>query len=234
MRTEKQSEASRNNGAKSNGPKTREGKARSSGNGNRHNLTGSHIILLSTEDPVEFLHHEQEYLNRFQPIDGVERDLVRKLIAASWREKRMDVMEGSLLELEMQKQSPKIAREFEFIGGETRQTLGLLGTEDVREAWNLLSRYQAAARRSYTSAFKALKELQGDRFNKPPALAEVIKKPSPQEQTPQTAAVQPEPPVSCLPSPVSSLFTIRNPQIIEIPTEPERAIPASCSVPIAA
>jgi hypothetical protein len=52
----------------------------------------------------------------------------------------MDVMEGSLLELEMHKQSPKIAREFEFIGGETRQTIGLLGTEDVREAW----RYQAA------------------------------------------------------------------------------------------
>jgi hypothetical protein len=59
---------------------------------------------------MEFLHHEQEYLTRFQPIDGVERDLVRKLIAASWREKRMDVMEGSLLELEMQKQSPKFAR----------------------------------------------------------------------------------------------------------------------------
>jgi hypothetical protein len=144
MRSEKQIEASRNNGAKSNGPKSKEGKANAAKNSNRHNLTGSYLILLSTEDPVEFLHHENEYLRRFQPIDGVEGDLVRKLIAASWREKRMDVMEASILELEMQKQAPKISREFEFIGGETRQTLALLGTEDMGEAWDRLSRYQAA------------------------------------------------------------------------------------------
>ena len=131
MRSKKQIEASRNNGAKSKGPKSKEGKAKASKNGNRHNLTGSHLMLLSTEDPVEFLQHENEYLQRFQPIDGVERDLVRKLIVASWREKRKDVMEASLLELETQKQASKISREFEFIGGETRQTLALLGTEDV-------------------------------------------------------------------------------------------------------
>ena len=118
VRTEKQSEASRTNGAKSNGPKTETGKANSSQNSNRHNLTGSQIILLSTEDPLEFLRHEKEYLNRFQPLDGVERDLVRKLIAASWREKRMDMMEASMLELEMDLQAPKISREFEMIGGE--------------------------------------------------------------------------------------------------------------------
>jgi hypothetical protein len=173
MRTEKQSEASRTNGARSNGPKTENGKANSSQNSNRHNLTGSQIILLSTEDPLEFLRHEKEYLNRFQPLDGVERDLVRKLIAASWREKRMDMMEASMLELEMDLQAPKISREFEMIGGETRQTLALLRAGDMREAWNLLSRYQAAARRSYNSAFKALRELQGDRFNRQPAVAPV-------------------------------------------------------------
>jgi hypothetical protein len=209
MRSEKQIEASRNNGAKSNGPKSKEGKANAAKNSNRHNLTGSYLILLSTEDPVEFLHHENEYLRRFQPIDGVERDLVRKLIAASWREKRMDVMEASILELEMQKQAPKISREFEFIGGETRQTLALLGTEDMGEAWDRLSRYQAAARRSYTSALKALRELQGDRFNRQPSLAPNAEKSSAQEEiSPETENNQTNPappttPVSCILSPAS-------------------------------
>ena len=210
-----------------------EGKARSSGNGNRHNLTGSHIILLSTEDPVEFLHHEQEYLNRFQPIDGVERDLVRKLIAASWREKRMDVMEGSLLELEMQKQSPKIAREFEFIGGETRQTLGLLGTEDVREAWIFL----ALPGRRPPFVHQRIQSSQGT--TRRPLQQTTSISGSNQKAVPTRANASNSrgaARASCLSSPVSapSFFTIRNPQIIEIPTEPERAIPASCSVPIAA
>ena len=238
MRTEKQSEASRTNGARSNGPKTETGKANSSQNSNRHNLTGSQIILLSTEDPLEFLRHEKEYLNRFQPLDGVERDLVRKLIAASWREKRMDMMEESMLELEMKLQAPKISREFEMIGGETRQTLALLRAGDMREAWNLLSRYQAAARRSYNSAFKALRELQGDRFNRQPAIlpsvdAPVVEDAAAETQDFQTNPGQPDSPVSRLRSSVSLLFR-RLPENLEIPSEPEIAIPAGRPLPLAA
>ena len=51
MRSEEQKQASRNNGAKSNGPKTEQGKERSSQNGMRHNLASGHLVLLSTEDP---------------------------------------------------------------------------------------------------------------------------------------------------------------------------------------
>ena len=42
-----------------------------------------------------------------------------------------------------------------------------------------LHRYQAANRRAYTAAFRALRDLQGDRFNRGPAVA------------PQPAPVQP-------------------------------------------
>ena len=37
-----------------------------------------------------------------------------------------------MLELEMDLQAPKISREFEMIGGETRQTLALLRAGDMR------------------------------------------------------------------------------------------------------
>src|SRR3954454_15838938 len=168
MRTEDQKQASRINGAKSSGPSTEEGKAVSALNGNRHNLTGGEIILLSTEDPIEYIQHIEDYMVRFQPIDGVERNLVIRLINAAWREKRMDAMEASLFEVEMDRQNADLDREFEMINGCTRQTLALLGTPDKREAANLLLRYQAAARRAFTSALRTLRELQGDRFNRQP------------------------------------------------------------------
>ena len=120
----------------------------------------------------------------------------------------MDVMEASMLELEMDVQNPKISREFEMIGGETRQTLALLSTTDTREAWNLLSRYQAAARRSYNSAFKALRDLQGDRFNRQPAILPAGQTPGRKEAVPAAPGFPNQPgaarffrlrsPVSCI------------------------------------
>jgi hypothetical protein len=241
MRTDKQSEASRINGAKSSGPKTPEGKAKSAHNGSCHNLTGAQIIVLSTENPVEYLEHELAYLERFQPIDGVERDLVRKLIAASWREKRMDVMEAQLIELEIDRQRPEVAARFEMIGGETRQTLAFFGTENITEAFARLHRYQAAARRSYSAAFKALRELQGDRFNDTSSAAPApsASKPASASEDSKACAGQPQPRVSPGPSSlnypdaVAILFRRRQPENPKLQTEPERAVPAGRILPLA-
>jgi hypothetical protein len=221
MRTEDQKQASRNNGAKSNGPITEGGKAKSALNGNRHNLSGGHIILLSTEDPDEYLQHVEDFMVRFQPIDGIELTLVNRLIAASWREKRMDAMEASLMELEMDRQRSDIEREFETIDGCTRQTLALLGTTDGREAVNLLLRYQAAARRSFMTAFKLLRELQGDRFNRQPAaIPPPVKVPVTPSADLSTPAASSGPSAK---SPKLILFRRREVETTKLQSEPERA-----------
>src|SRR3954471_16266180 len=133
MRTEDQKQASRVNGAKSQGPKTEEGKARSSRNGTKHNLCGASVVLLSTENPDDYLYHFESYMRRFQPIDKVETDLVAKLIAASWRERRIDLMESSLAEVEMLRQATAIAKEFKTIDEHVRHTLAMLGAADEGE-----------------------------------------------------------------------------------------------------
>jgi hypothetical protein len=53
-RTPAQIEASRRNGARSRGPDTDAGKARSARNGTRHGLRGGPFALLPSEDPDEF------------------------------------------------------------------------------------------------------------------------------------------------------------------------------------
>jgi hypothetical protein len=167
MRTDKQNEASRNNGGKSQGPITPDGKAKSAQNAGRHNLCTGHLVLLTNEDPREFHCLMDDYMLRFQPIDGVELDLVHKMIAATWREKRVTAMETSLFELEMIRQQPDVDDEYQEITAAARQTLALFGTDDTKAAAALLYRYGSTVRRAYASAFRVLREIQGDRFNRP-------------------------------------------------------------------
>jgi len=168
MRSDKQNQASRNNGQKSQGPTTNEGKANSSHNSMRHNLSTGHLTLLSNEDPQVFHHHRDGFLLRFQPIDSVELDLVQKMIAATWRERRVEKMEAALFELEMARQQEDVDDEFEGVTPPVRQVLTLFGTTDATAAANLLMRYGAAARRAFATAYRILRDLQGDRFGRVP------------------------------------------------------------------
>jgi hypothetical protein len=169
MRTDKQKEASKTNGAKSNGPVTPEGKANSSQNGMRHNLSSGHVVLLSNEDPDEFIEFSFGFLDRFAPADPVERDLVNQMIAASWRLARISAIECSLVEIEMDNQRAKLDREYSFLDAHARQTLSIFGNVDKETAMRMLFRYQSAAGRAYSRALRMLKELQGDRFGRRPA-----------------------------------------------------------------
>ena len=227
MRTDKQIEASKINGAKSNGPTTPEGKAASRLNGNRHNLTGGHVVLLSNEDPEKFLAFSLGYLETFAPANAVESDLVDHIIAASWRLARISAWECALLEMEMDTQSGEHDSEFQFLSPHARQALTFLGIIEKSEAMAKLHRYQAANRRAYTAAFRALRDLQGDRFNRGPAVA------------PQPAPVQPasgatEETNTLIPHPEDRTpqlvtFTRRAPENTKLQSEPEPPSPLAKS-----
>ena len=92
-----QSEASRANGARSTGPATADGKARSALNGVRHGLTGRTFFLLADEDPDEFAAHEATWLAAWRPRDFAEHDAALVAIRALWREIRADRLEADVL-----------------------------------------------------------------------------------------------------------------------------------------
>ena len=75
--TAAQSAASRANGARSHGPATPEGKARSALNGTRHGLRGATFALLPDEDPAEWAAVLAGYLARVRPADAAELALRR-------------------------------------------------------------------------------------------------------------------------------------------------------------
>ena len=62
--------ASRRSGAKSRGPKTRAGKARSSQNALKHGMRAAKYVVLPEEDAAEFAHLEAALLAELAPVDA--------------------------------------------------------------------------------------------------------------------------------------------------------------------
>ena len=95
--TPAQAAASRLNGARSTGPVTADGKARSARNAVRHGLSGRTFFLLPDEDPEEFESHEAEWLATWRPRDQAEREAALAAVRAMWREIRGDRLEAQVL-----------------------------------------------------------------------------------------------------------------------------------------
>jgi hypothetical protein len=93
-------EASRRNGAKSRGPKTPEGKARSAQNALRHRFRAQKFLLLADEDGVAFAAFEAALLEELAPAGTLQSVLAQRLVVAAWRLNRADRMERDLLDEE--------------------------------------------------------------------------------------------------------------------------------------
>src|ERR1700678_3116634 len=95
--SEKRSEASRINGAKSQGPKTEEGKAVSSRNAVKHGLYCSVKTMVAAENAEEFAGFHRELYKHFAPSDSYQIVLVEKIIGSLWRRRACeDILSGML------------------------------------------------------------------------------------------------------------------------------------------
>ena len=139
MPTPLKSATARLNGAKSRGPATPAGKARSSQNALKHGLH-SKRILLPTESAEEFATFRAALFTQFQPATPLEADLVEILAATLWCLRRIPAVEASLL------------RAHSF--------------EDLVSTLSMLLRREAALSRTFYRALKQLHTLQ-KRRNEP-------------------------------------------------------------------
>ena len=81
-RSPAQQAAARANGARSRGPTTRTGKARSARNGTRHGLRGGPFALLPGEDREEFAELHAAVTADWGPRDAYERRWVMELVTS--------------------------------------------------------------------------------------------------------------------------------------------------------
>jgi hypothetical protein len=161
-RTEAQRAAARANGAKSQGPTTPEGKAKSALNSLRHGLLAG-LLVLRTESDAKFLAILNGYLDEYHPEGQTENRLVEVIAAAQWLEERCWVLTTALIDITMDRMEHEIAAEFREIDNATRTALAFLKEADQSAALVLLNRYAARHNREWHRAIDKLRKIQKER-----------------------------------------------------------------------
>lgn len=94
------SQQARQNGAKSKGPVTPEGKLRSSLNRLKHGRYSRYLSLLHIEDRQAFDALLDDFIGQYLPKDHVEFRLVAQLASVEWRKQRIDALDVAVLDHE--------------------------------------------------------------------------------------------------------------------------------------
>jgi hypothetical protein len=153
------SQTARANGARSRGPVTPQGRARSSRNSLRHGLSAQYVVLPS-ESAQDFQLHLDAHLDTFRPRTGVEIELVKTMAVARWRLRRLGAIETNILSTELVRREEDIDDEFSEMQGEDRLAWVFQYMADHGQSLALLMRYEGAISRAYDRAFKQLLILQ--------------------------------------------------------------------------
>jgi hypothetical protein len=172
MSTQQRVDSSRANGAKSRGPVTPEGRARSRAARLTHGLTSADL-LINGESQEEFNAFREEYLADYQPQTRPQFDLVDQLVATRWRLNRVIALQNALMDIQMIRQQPEIDEEFESCDGGIRAAIAYQHLCDDSRGLESLHRHEARLSAEFRRTFKLLAaELKNQKFHHEPSPAE--------------------------------------------------------------
>ncbi len=177
------------------GPRTPEGKARSSLNALKHGLSARKVVL-KCESQEEFDELLAGLTEAWQPVDTMEAAIVADMAAARWRLQRIWSVETTVIDLEMTDQEEAVEDKFEYADGETRAALAMKALCSDSGAFALISRYEARHRRAFDRALSNLLRLRKARREEkaehgpepPPEPASAQKKVNERTDAPAAAA----------------------------------------------
>lgn len=146
-RTEKQIEASRLNGAKSQGPVTPEGKAISSQNNLRHGILAKFILI--DGESLELFHQFMQSLeSTWQPVGPIESAFIETMALSEWRLSRLVGMQKAGIDSEISKQPD--------CDPATRAFLAFTTMAEQSRVLDLMIRYESRCDRQYDRALTRL------------------------------------------------------------------------------
>ncbi len=153
MRTEKQIQASRANGARSHGPVTPQGKRNSARNSTRHGLLAATVVL-EEEAEDRFLALLAEYMDEHQPRTATEISLVETMAVARWRLLRVWGAQKTALDRDIALQDANLGP------ASVRAVFALRASPESACPPEVLLRYEAAFDRQFSRALTRLLALR--------------------------------------------------------------------------
>ena len=237
MRTERQKQAARANGAKSRGPLTSEGKLASSRNATTHGIL-SGTIVLQGESEERFNALLADLHAELQPQTTVEITLVENMAVARWRQMRIWGIEKANMEHQMRAQAEALGVSEDNPAGEeaaedtaTRCALAFRTLSDDSRSLELINRYESRYDRQYLRAHRRFLELV-DRRTPPPPQAPKEPRPPAQASRQPTHGPQLVRPAESLPQ-QDTVSAKRTRQAIE-PMPSHRFAAVACAIILSA
>jgi hypothetical protein len=187
-------EANRSNAARSTGPRTPEGKARSAQNSRKHGFTASNFAIVRIEELDAIANLKADLVALYQPVNSQELFAVERIALAQQSLLRVAALESGLftncLDQALEPagtppilRNPEITEGIEITGGQNHNYwlangFHLLAAKS--NCWPLLLRYQAQTERLYRRAVEEFERLRSLRSELP-------------DEIPNEPAIQPEP-----------------------------------------
>jgi hypothetical protein len=151
--------AAKSNGAKSNGPITLEGKARSAKNSLKHGLTGGDVVIPGeSQEEFDILH--ADFVAHYLPSGEMETDLVFEIASSRWRLRRLQQMESDFYATAIRMKQEAMG---EDVTVEEARAQVFYELSMNPKPLNLFHRHSTRLRRSYEKALKELHQLQQER-----------------------------------------------------------------------
>ncbi len=151
-------EINRENARHSTGPKTEEGKKKSSLNALRHGLTGQ-IVVMPSEDLEAYRIHLAEFRKDLCPQGSLEAHLVQSLADTAWRLNRVAALETNLLTLGIAHASGPF-----HAPQHIQEALSIAAAlESQAKALNTLSMHSQRLSRQFERTVNQLREIQKTR-----------------------------------------------------------------------
>jgi hypothetical protein len=255
MASQNQIDANRENARHSTGPKTPEGKARSSANALRHGLLARNAVM-PIEDGAPYLELLADLEAEFQPVGPHETYLIQQMASAHWNLDRLERIRTGFITHRFNKAYeyahddedseyiavPPTAPPFEPVTpekekyDENTRMLGVMFYENSGgDAFAKLLRYENTLHRNYHRSYKAFQEARANRT--PPSSPP--QEPSEPNEAKLPATPSPESPLQPVTAPQAEAAqktraTLACPRQFPRPKVPSNAFPASVPSPIAA
>ena len=175
----RRADAARINGPLSKGPKTDEGRAKSSQNSIKHGLSSNKLFVLSNEDPAEYDAMLADLVKMFRPANSIEMNLVTEMAGARWRLQRIWSIETATMNDRMKNQRDQFSHLCKGAGEDMRQALAFKSLADNSQCLPLLRRYEKDLQRTFERAMQTLKQL---RSMPQPVETQALEEPVPERQ----------------------------------------------------